>query len=461
MTQANQEERESPEALFAMPRKIQAWLDIEVALARSQADLGMIPPSAAEEIARKGDLGCIDLDALLRDMARTKAPIVSLVRFLAAACDGDAGDYVHWGATTQNVMQAGEVLLVREAHGRLLTRLATCLDSLAGLADDGAAQVMAGRTQRRHALPITFGFKVATWIDELLRHEERLRAAEPRVFTLVFGGAVGARHSFGDEGEALGRRLAGQLGLGCFDVPSRSVNDHMVEYVLLLALLAATCSKIAQELFVLMSEEYGEVYEELGDLVVGSSTMPQKINPKISVNVIAVAAQLRAQVSLALDAVQVSHEGDAASSKMLYTSLETACPLALEMMASLVELLDKLRTVPEKMRRNLALTGGLINSENVMMELARHGMGRQRAHDLVHAASLESLRDGRPLDQVLAEAPGVAGVIQAERLGAVLQPEQYLGDCEKLARQLAGRARTRSKRIRARVKGQEAPALDR
>src|SRR5690606_27033399 len=150
------------------------------------------------------------------------------------------------------------------------TRLATCLDALAGLADNGAAQVMAGRTQRRHALPITFGFKVATGIDELLRHEERLRVAEPRVFTLVFGGAVGARHSFGDKGDVLGQRLAGPLGLGCFEVPSRSVNDHMVEYVLLLALLAATCSKIAQELFVLMSEEYGEVYEELGDLVVGS-----------------------------------------------------------------------------------------------------------------------------------------------------------------------------------------------
>ncbi len=159
-------------------------------------------------------------------MAATRAPIASLVRFLSAACEGDAGGYVHWGATTQNIMQTAEVLLLRNAHCRMLDHFAGCLDALASHAEQGATVVMAGRTQRRHALPITFGFKVAAWIDELLRHATRFREAEPRVFTLIFGGAVGAWHSFDGQGEKLQRTLAARLGLGCFAVPNRSVYDH-------------------------------------------------------------------------------------------------------------------------------------------------------------------------------------------------------------------------------------------
>jgi len=448
MTQANETDRDPPAALFAMPRKIQAWLDIEVALAHSQAELDMIPTWAAEEIARRGKLDQLDLPALLNDMTVTRAPIVSLVRFLSAACDGDAGGYVHWGATTQNVMQTAEVLLLRNAHCRLLHHFAGCLDALASHAEQGATVVMAGRTQRRHALPVTFGFKVAAWIDELLRHATRFREAEPRVFTLVFGGAVGAWHSFDGQGERLQRTLAARLGLGYFAVPSRSVYDHIVEYILLLGLLASTCSKIAQELFVLMSEEYGEAYEELGAAVVGSSTMPQKVNPKLSVQVIALAAQLRAQLTLALDASQVSHEGDAASSQMLYAAVDTACPLALEMMRTFEELLTTLRIVPEAMRANLALSHGLINAENMMMVLARQGLGRQAAHDLVHEAVLATQRTGCTLGDVMNNDPRVQSRLTPEQVHSALDPENYLGDCVALARQQAQRAHAKALEIR-------------
>lgn len=441
----------NPEALFSTPRKIQAWLDIEVALARSQAELGMIPVYAAVEIARQGQLERFDQRALLDDMAATKAPIVSLVKFLAAACEGDAGGYVHWGATTQNVMQTAEVLLLRDAHRDLLTRLASSLDALAGHAERGARVVMAGRTQRRHALPITFGFKVAAWIDELLRHETRFREAEPRVFTLVFGGAVGGWHSFDGQGEALQRALANRLNLGCFQVPSRAVYDHMVEYVLLLGLLASTCAKIAQELFTLMGEEIGEVCEDLGEAVVGSSTMPQKVNPKLSVQVIALAARLRAQLGLALDAGQISHEGDAASSQMLYAAVDTACPLALEMLAAFEALITGLRIEPDAMRANLALSDGLINGENLMMALARGGLGRQRAHDLVHEAALTAGQSGRPFREVLAGDTRVRAVLDDAGLRAALAPEHYLGDCVRLAEQQARRARHLAADIRRRL----------
>ena len=436
--------------LFAMPSKIQAWLDVEVALARSQAELGMIPRDAADEIARKGSLEWIDQASLLEDMQVTRAPIVSLVRFLSQACSGTAGDYVHWGATTQNIMQTAEVLLMRRSHQELLNLLANCLDALANQAESGAEVVMAGRTQRRHALPITYGFKAAGWIDELLRHKERFEEAEPRVFTLIFGGAVGAMHSFGGSGEALSRVIANHLGLSHVDVPSRSVNDHLIEYVLLLGFLASTCAKIGQELYTLMSEEVGEVYEDLGDEVIGSSTMPQKVNPKLSVNVIALAAQLRAQVNLAMDAAQSSHEGDASSSKMIYTAVDTACPLAMDMLTQLEELLIRLRLMPERMQANLKLTGGLINSEKIMMALANRGLGRQKAHDAVHASALTASRTNRPIREVLAENPAVSALLTPEDIEQNLNPDNHLGDSVRLAHKLAGRARASADSLRSR-----------
>lgn len=443
-----QAEAHPTRALFTLSSKIQAWLDVEVALAQSQAELGMIPSSAAREIARKGQLRFIDEAALRADMGTTKAPIVSLVRFLSRACEADAGDYVHWGATTQNVMQTAQILLMRQSHGHLLDAMAGCLDALACQADTGASVVMAGRTQRRHALPITFGFKTAAWIDELLRHKERLQEAEPRVFTLIFGGAVGAMHSFDGQGEALNQQLARKLSLSNFDVPSRSVNDHMVEYVLLTGFLASTCAKIAQELYTLMSEEVGEVYEDLGDEVIGSSTMPQKVNPKLTVNVIGLATQLRTQVQLALDGSQVSHEGDAVSSKVLYAAIDTACPLAVELMENLEELIRCLRVVPQRMRSNLDLTSGLINSEHVMMTLARAGLGRQKAHDIVHEAALTASRTQRAISDILTQHPEVKPLVNRDTIEQALNPENHLGESVQLARRLADRARAGADTLR-------------
>ncbi|HUJ01860.1 MAG TPA: lyase family protein, partial [Usitatibacter sp.] len=220
--------------LFSRRSLWQAWLEVEAALAVAQASLGMIPRDAAERIAARATLGALDEEALARDIARTRAPIVSLVRALAEACGPEAGAYVHWGATTQNVTQTGRILRLRTAHEAIVRRLGAILEKLAVLAEEGAEWITAGRTNRRHALPITFGFKVAGWIDEFLRHEARLAAVEPRAFTVLWGGAIGAMHSFGPEGEALSRALAARLGLAAPTIASRAATDHIAEYVLLL-----------------------------------------------------------------------------------------------------------------------------------------------------------------------------------------------------------------------------------
>ncbi|HZZ94403.1 MAG TPA: lyase family protein, partial [Usitatibacter sp.] len=371
--------------LFSRRSLWESWLEVEAALAQAQGSLGMIPRAAAERIAACASLSVLDEDALARDVARTRAPIVSLVRALAHACGPEAGGYVHWGATTQNVTQTGRVLRLRSAHEALVARLGSILERLARMADEGAEWIVAGRTNRRHALPITFGFKVAAWIDEFLRHEERLTGVEGRAFTLLWGGAIGAMHSFGAAGEALNRALADRLGLRTPRIASRAAADHVAEYVLLLALFGSTCSKIAAELYTLMSNEVAEVREDLGEDVVGSSTMPQKENSKVAVAVIALGARLRAQAPLALEATQSSHEGDAAHNLMVSAVIEEAAPLAFEAAARFDELLACLRPDPERMRRNLGLSGELIAAENAMMVLAPC-MGRESAHHAVHEA---------------------------------------------------------------------------
>ncbi len=432
--------------LFTPRSQWQVWLDIEVALAETQAELGMIPSEVAAQISAKANFKSIDADELAKDIAVTRAPIVSLVRALADACGEEGGAYVHWGATTQNVMQTGRIILMKRVHQAIRHRLGNVFLTLAKLAETHAETLTAGRTNNRHALPITFGFKIAAWIEELLRHEERLKDAEGRVFCSLWGGAIGAMHAFGEDGPELNRRLSARLGLKPVRVPSRAGTDHIAEYIMLLALLGTTASKIGRELYGLMSDELAEVYEDLGGDVIGSSTMPQKVNSKVAVRLIAMGARLRSMVPLALEGVQPSHEGDAANNMMLYNVIDQACPLAYETISQLDELLSCLRVRPERMRKNLALSGQLIVAENGMMCLAPH-LGRTAAHDVVHHAVEVAMARNVELIDVLMADEAVTSVVPREKLEAALNPENYTGQSAEMARDMAAEARQAHSRL--------------
>src|SRR5213596_1831267 len=243
-------------ALFTDDARFQSWLDVEAALAQAQAGLGIIPEAAAREITRKAHLSYLDRAAITAGLARTGHPIVPLVWALDQAGEGDAGGYVHWGATTQNVTQTGQLLQVRRAHEIFLRQLATLLTTLADLAERTKDSVLPGRTHGQHAVPATFGFKVAVWIDELCRHVERLRGCEPRVFVAMLGGGAGTLASLGELGRHTQERMAARLGMRAMTVPARTLGDHQAEYVLLLGMLAATASKMAREIYTLMKQEF-------------------------------------------------------------------------------------------------------------------------------------------------------------------------------------------------------------
>jgi adenylosuccinate lyase len=427
-------------ALYRLENRWQAWLDVEVALARAQAELGIIPAEAAEAIAGAAHYDLLDRARLDEGFARTGHTIVPLVWELSRVTGEKHGGWVHWGATTQNITQTGDLLVLRQAHGVFLSLIGDALRAAADLAERGADMPIAGRTHGQHAVPATFGYKAAVWIDELLRHVERLQQAAPRLFVAMLGGGAGTYASLGKEGPPVQEGIARRLGFGSMKVPARTIGDHLAENICLLGLLAATCGKIGREIYTLMKTEFGEVEEPVPPGTVGSSTMPQKRNPKLCQDIIAAAAEIRSTVPLALEAMMTEHEADRTTSVMMDAAEARASIATGDMLARLVEVLRGLRLDPERMRANLDLGGGLIMAEAVMLDLGKT-IGRQHAHDVVYDAAMAAAVEHKSFADLLAADPRVTTHLDARQIEALLDPTAYTGLCAEMARDGAMRAR--------------------
>jgi 3-carboxy-cis,cis-muconate cycloisomerase len=426
--------------LFSLHSIWQSYLDVEAAMALDQGELGMIPKAAAEEIATRATLEELTTEALAADIAITRAPIASVARVLSAACSSEAAGYVHWGATTQNIQQTGRTLLQKRAHEALMARLDSVILGFCGMAEETAGIPAMSRTNHRQALPITFGFKIAATIEELERHRERLREAEKRVFTSQMGGAVAAMHAWGDMGPALNEAVSKRLGLNPLHIPARTAADHIAEYAMLLALLGTTIDRMVSEFYLLMGDEFGEIIEDLGEGVIGSSTMPHKVNSKLAVKIIADASRLRSLVGPAFDAMRSTNESDSATNHLIYDTQAKPVVLAYEMLSDLDDLIPALRMLPEGMRRNLDLTGGLVAAENVMMFLAPK-LGRTHAHDLVHHAAALAVKERIPFIDALLLDSEIASVTNHAELEKATDPAEYTGLSEKLTRETVAKAR--------------------
>jgi adenylosuccinate lyase len=427
-------------ALYRQENRWQAWLDVEAALAQAQAELGIIPQPAAAAITRAAHLELLDRTRIDEGLARTGHTIVPLVWELSRIVGEPHGGWVHWGATTQNITQTGDLLVLRQAHAIILRLIAEALAAMADLAIRGAEMPIAGRTHGQHAVPATFGYKPAVWIDETVRHVERLREAAPRLFVAMLGGGAGTFASLGAQGPAVQAGIGKVLGMLPMRVPARTIGDHLAENICLLGLLAATCGKIAREIYTLMKTEYGEVEEPVPPGTVGSSTMPQKRNPKLCQDIIAAAAEVRAAVPLALEAMQTEHEADRTTSLIMEAAEARAAIATGDMLARLVEVLKGLRLDPARMRKNLDLGGGLIMAEAVMLDLGA-AIGRQHAHDVVYDAAQAAFVQGRPFGELLAADPRVTAHLDRQGIEKLLDPTAYTGLCAEMAREAAIRAR--------------------
>src|SRR5690348_351212 len=422
-------------ALYRLENRWQAWLDVEAALARAQEELAIIPAGAAEAIGRAARLELLDRARIDEGFGRTGHTIVPLVWELSRVVGEPYGGWVHWGATTQNITQTGDLLVSRQAHGVFLRLIGEALSAMADLAERGADMPIAGRTHGQHALPATFGYKPAVWIDEMLRHVERLRQAAPRLFVAMLGGGAGTFASLGAQGPSVQAGMGKHLGMLPMRIPSRTLGDHLAENICLFGLLAATCSKIAREIYTLMKTEFGEVEEPVPPGTVGSSTMPQKRNPKLCQDII---AEVRANVPLALEAMQTEHEADRTTSLIMEAAEDRAAIALGDALARLVEVLRGLRLDPERMRRNLDLGGGLIMAEAVMLQLGAQ-IGRQHAHDVVYDAAQAAFVENRSFAELLGADPRVTAHLDEKAIATLLDPAAYTGLCAEMARDAASR----------------------
>jgi 3-carboxy-cis,cis-muconate cycloisomerase len=424
-------------AIFEDRHLMQCWLDTEAALARAQAKLGIIPAEAATEITRRARAEQIDLDKLRTSMNLVGYPIVGLVKQLAGLCAGEAGRYVHWGATTQDIMDTGNVLQLRAAMALIEGDLGRLVEILVNLARTHREMVMAGRTHGQHALPITFGFKVAIWVDELHRHAERFEQCRPRLLRCQFAGAAGTLASLGDQGWAVHQALAAELGLLPAAIAWHTARDSFGEFVALCGLLTATLGKLAREVAVLQQNEFSELEEPFVSGKGSSSTMPQKRNPILCEAVIGIAQLVRQQVPAMLSAMQPEHERAMGEWHVEWDLLPHVCQLTHAALQQTLAIFDGLVVHTDQMRQNLELTHGLIVAEAVMMHLGEC-IGRQQAHELVYAACAQALERGQSLYDALAALPEITSQVDDATLRRLVDPANYVGLAAHFVDQIVG-----------------------
>jgi 3-carboxy-cis,cis-muconate cycloisomerase len=352
-------------------------------------------------------------------------PIVGLVHQLGKQV-GDAGRYVHWGATTQDIMDTATVLQIREALDLIEADLAAIETALAGLAQRHRLTVMAGRTHLQHALPVTFGYKAAVWLAAVRRHRQRLAELRPRVLVGQFAGAAGTLASLGDKGLAVHDALMDELGLGRAPAPWHVARDAFAETVAFLGLVTGSLAKVATDVMLLMQTEVAEAFEPFVTGRGSSSTMPQKRNPISCESIVAAARIVRGQVGLMLDAMLADHERATGPWHLEWVALPQAFLAASGALRQSRFMLEGLIVDTGRMRRNLDLTGGLIVAEAVMMALAEH-TGRQDAHHIVAEASRAALQNGSTLLAELEKRPDVTKHLDAKHLAELTDPVNYLG----------------------------------
>ena len=412
--------------VFSDENRVQRYLDIEAALARAQARLGIIPPEAATEICCHRSASEFDFELLKKQTERIGYPVLPVVQQLVKKCRDGLGEWCHWGATTQDITDTATVLQVREALELVEAELVAIGTALASLARRYRDTPMAGRSNLQQAVPITFGFKAATLLAGIERHRARLKELRPRVLVGEFGGAAGTLSSLGTDGLKIQVELMKELGLGQPAIAWHTMRDTIAEVGCFLGLVTGTLGKIATDVKLMMQTEVEEVFEPFAEGRGSSSTMPQKRNP-ISCNyIIACTSMVRQNVAALLDAMIEDHERSTGPWEIEWISVPEIFLLAAGALNQARFLLEGLEVDPARMRANLDLTRGMIVSEAVMMGLGPY-LGRQRAHDLVYDICRKAITTGGSFLDLLAADPEISPHIGRDALAKLVDPANYLG----------------------------------
>ena len=422
------------------------YLEVERALAVVQGRLGVIPQAAAEEIARNCDIGKFDMEKLRQHTERVGSPVMGVVSQLNALCRDKLGEYSHWGATTQDITDTATVLQIREGLALIGADLDAIADALAVLARTYRDTPVVGRSKLQQAIPVTFGYKMATILAAMERHRERLAQLSSRVLVGEFGGACGTLASLESKAMETQAGVMTELGLKQPLIAWHTVRDSIAEVGCFIGLVGGTLGKIALDVKLMMQTEVAEAFEPFAPGRGSSSTMPQKRNPISTGYIHAAVSVCRQHAAALMDAMISDHERSAGPWEIEWISLpETFCLIA-GALKQTRDMLEGLEVDAERMRANIDLTNGLVMAEAVMMGLGRH-IGRESAHDLVYDICRDAIKEDRPLLDLLAENKEIGRHLDRAALAKLCDPANYLGQAGVMVdRVLASRAGTATTR---------------
>jgi len=401
-------------AIFDERARIQSWLDILAALAQAQAELGIIPDTAAKAVAEGAVVDLLDLEAVAEETRRTGHSTLGLIRGLQAVLPDEAREWVYYGATVQDLTDTWAAVAAKQVAAIVWRDLRAIEDRLLGLSATYRDTPMAGRTHGQPGSPITFGYKASSWADEVRRHLERLREAGPRLFAGQLGGGVGTLAFFGEAGPGLRRRFCELLGLHDPGMAWLAARDRPAELAGLLAMISATLARIGNEVVELSRPEIGELAEGASPAGVGSITMPHKRNPEVAEHLVTLSRLVRAQAAVVVEGMVAEGERDGRGWKAEWVAVPEVCLLTGAALALCRHMLDGLEVDPEAMRRNL---GAMASSERVLAALAPLD-GKHAAQDRLQRA----LASGMTLAEAL-DAADPDGHLSSEARAALLVPD--------------------------------------
>ncbi|WPO50230.1 3-carboxy-cis,cis-muconate cycloisomerase [Pseudomonas sp. S1Bt23] len=416
-------------AVFCDQGRVQAMLDFEAALARAEARVGVIPAAAVAPIEMACRAGLYDFSALGQAIATAGNSAIPLVKALGkqiAKSDASAERYVHLGATSQDVMDSGLVLQVRQALSLIDNDLARLGGILAAQAQRYADTPMAGRTWLQHATPVTLGMKIAGWLGAVSRSRERLAQLKPRLLVLQFGGASGTLAALGEQALPIAQALAEELQLSLPEQPWHTQRDRLVEFASVLGLIAGSLGKLGRDISLLMQTEAAEVFEPSAPGKGGSSTMPHKRNPVGAAVLIGAATRVPGLLATMFSAMPQEHERSLGLWHAEWETLPEICCLVSGALQQALLVADGLEVDAARMARNLDLTQGLVLAEAVSIALAQR-LGRETAHHLLEQCCKRAVAEQRHLRAVLGDEPQVTAELSAAELDRLLDPAHYLG----------------------------------
>lgn len=426
--------------IFEEKNYVQKMLDVEAALAYAEAELGMIPAEAAKEIAEKADVNLINFEEVRKLLEKTGHFVMAIIISWSKILKN--GEYIHWGVTSQDITDTATVLLIRDAYALILNDLKIIKDHLSNLAIKYKDTPIVGRTHITHAVPMTFGLKVAVWLDEINRHHERFNEMKKRLFVGNITGAVGTLASFDHKGLDVQRLTLERLGLNIPSVSWHSARDVLGEFINGLALAASTLSKIAQQILILMRPEIFEIEEPIPPGAIGSSTMPQKKNPKLSERTIALTRILRGFTVAMSEAIETIDERSFSTQFSEFIIIPESCLLMSAILRNMKTILGGLVVHPENMEKNLSLSKGLINSERVMIALGKY-IGRQTAHEVIYHVTMKAWEENRSFEEMLLEDDTIKKFFSAEEIKNLCNPLTYLGCSSQIVEMVVNKIKTK------------------